>query len=124
MTERKKKVSEKIKQEVSEILQQDIKDPRIGFITITRVDVSADLKFARIFYSVLGDEKQKEDARQGLESAKKYTRKKLGERLTMRYTPEIAFRLDESAEYSIRIGKVFEQLEEERQEKEKEHPDD
>lgn len=117
MWQRKEKVANKIKEEISKVIHDELKDPRIGFLTITKVELTNDLRFARIFYSILGQEKQKLMAKQGLESAIKYIRKLLGERLGLRYTPEICFRLDESSEYSIHMTEIFEKLEKEREEK-------
>jgi ribosome-binding factor A len=118
MSQRKQKVAQRIKEEISEIIHDQIKDPRIGFLTITKVEISNDLRVAKIFYSVLGDDEKKKEAKLGLDSACKYIRKLLGDTLKLRYTPEIIFRLDTSSEYSMYIGKIFEKIERERLEKE------
>ncbi|MBI4846451.1 MAG: 30S ribosome-binding factor RbfA [Candidatus Omnitrophica bacterium] len=120
MSERKEKVAQRIKEEIGEILHSQIKDPRIGFVTITKVEVTSDLRSARVFYSVLGGEEEKKSAKEGLESALKYIRGLIGERLKIRYTPDICFKIDNSSEYSIRIGKIFQVIEDEREKKERE----
>ena len=118
MSQRVEKVAQRIKKEVSAILHDEIKDPRIGFLTITRVQLTPDLRFARIFYSVMGSDDQKKKAKEGIESASKYIRKLLGERLVLRYTPDFCFKVDESIEYSIHIDEIFEKIHREREKKE------
>lgn len=103
MTRRTERLQEFIKEQVSEIIQQHVRDPRIGFVSITDVEVSADLRHAKIFVSVLGDEDAKTASMAGLESAVKFIRGELGRRLQMRYTPEIMFRLDTSIERGSRV---------------------
>lgn len=120
MSQRKEKVAQRIKEEISSIIQTKIKDPRIGFLTITKVELTNDLRIAKIFYSVLGDDTKKKEAKEGLESALRYIRKLIGDTMELRYTPEIIFRLDTSAEYTLHIGKIFEKIEAERLEKERE----
>ena len=100
---RKDKVAEEIRREVSLIIQEELRDPRLGFITITRVELTPDLRFARIFFSVYGDEKQWQDTQAGLDHANGFIRRMLGERLGLRFVPEIAFRIDHSSEYSVLI---------------------
>jgi len=117
MTQRQERVKQRIKEEISSILHDKIKDPRIGFITVTRIELTADLQYAKIFYSVLGNEDNKKQAQLGLKSAYKYIRRLLGENLELRYTPEITFKFDTSIEYNIRIGKIFDKIEKERRSK-------
>lgn len=107
MTRRTEKIQEFIKEQVSEIIQQMVKDPRIGFVSITDVEVSADLRHAKIFVSVLGDETAKTGTMAGLGSAQKFIRGELGRRLQMRYTPEIMFKLDSSIERGSRITSLI-----------------
>jgi len=118
MSQRKDKVSQRIKEEVSKIIHDELKDPRIGFLTITKVELTDDLRFAKIFYSILGDKAQKKAAQDGLKSACKFIRKFLGERVKLRYTPDISFRVDKSIEYCIHINELFDKLEQERKQKE------
>ncbi len=113
MTEGKRstKVADQIRKEVSEmILSKTIKDPRIGFLTVTRVLVSDDCRMARIYFSVMGDAEARERSLQGLNSAKGYVRREIGRRMGLRYTPEIIFQFDPSVEYAIRMEKVFQEL--------------
>lgn len=124
MSQRKQRVAQQIKEEISNIIHDKIKDPRIGFVTITKVDLTNDLRSAKIFYSVLGEDDKKKQAKMGIESALKYIRKLLGDNLKLRYTPEIIFKIDNSAEYNIHMGKIFDQIEQERKDKQKEEDND
>ncbi len=107
---RSEKVADLIRKEISEMLVKSLKDPRIGFITITRVTVSDDCRYAKIYFSVMGSLTEREKSTVGLNSAKGYIRKELGRRIGLRYTPEIVFQFDPSIEYAIHIGEVFEHL--------------
>lgn len=107
---RVERVSSSIKREVSHIIQHELNDPRVGFITIVRVELSKDLEHAKIFYSVLGNKKSVKNSQEGLESAKGYIKKLIGDRLKLRLTPDIAFKLDNSSEYSIYISKKIDKL--------------
>jgi len=117
MSLRREKVAQRIKEEVSKIIHDDIKDPRIGFFTISRVDLTDDLRYAKIYYSILGTAEQKKSAQTGLKSALKYVRKLVGERIKLRYTPEICFKIDESIEYSIHLDEIFDKIEKQRNKK-------
>lgn len=103
MSRRTEKLREFIKEQVGQIIQQQLKDPRIGFVSVTDAEVSMDLRHARVFVSVLGDEDAKAATMEGLHSAQGYIRGELGRRLQMRFTPEIAFKLDDSIERGTRI---------------------
>ncbi len=92
------RVGDQIRAELADILLKKTKDPRVGFVTITRVELSDDLKHAKVFVSVLGDEQARKDTLKGLKSAGHFMRGELGRRLKMRYTPELAFVLDTSIE--------------------------
>ncbi len=107
---RSERVQVQLKRELSRILQEDLKDPRIGFATITRIDLTGDLRHAKIYFSILGDEKEKDSSIKGIESAAGYIRKLVGERLKLKYVPELSFKLDRSIEYSISLEKTFERL--------------
>lgn len=99
-----------IKEEVSKIILQQLKDPRVGFVTITRVKMSEDLKRARIYWTVLGDEKAKEASSLGLEKAKGFIRRELGKRMRIKFLPEIDFSFDDSFEYGQRIERLLEEI--------------
>ena len=107
MTHRSEKVEQFIKEELSEILRREVNDPRIGFVSVTDVEVSVDLRHARVFVSVLGDTDAKTATMSGLESALGYIRRELGQRLQMRFTPHITFKLDESIERGSRVMKLL-----------------
>lgn len=85
----------------------DLKDPRIGFVTITKVAVSDDLRMAKVYYSVFGGEQQKEESYEGLESAKGYIKRELGRRVRLKYIPEIHFMFDDSLEYGEHIEELL-----------------
>ena len=104
------RVSEAIKREVSVMLTQEVKDPGIHFVTVTDVETTDDLRYAKIFVSIMGDEKTRQDSMKGLERAKGFLRAEIGRRLQLRYTPEIQFRLDKSLDHAMRIKGLLNQL--------------
>ena len=110
--ERVQRVAEEIKKEIGRIIHGELNDPRIGFVTITKVDLSRDCRFAKIYFSLLGSKKQLRDTQVGLARSKGFIRKLLAQRVKLRYTPEIVFKLDEGIEYSIHISEVLEKLKE------------
>lgn len=105
--ERLNKVAEAIREEVAGILQKELKDPRIGFVTVTRVKVSADLQQATVYFSLLEGQGNAAETETGLKSAQGFIRRMLGDRLRLRVTPEVTFRLDSSVAESIRISKLL-----------------
>lgn len=111
---RNQKVGEAIKHEVSLIIQRELNDPGVGFATVTNVEVSIDLKYAKIFVSVLGEKEQIKKTFDALQRARGFIRKLLAQRLRLRSVPEISFREDNSSEYSVHISKVIEELKDER----------
>jgi ribosome-binding factor A len=110
---RNERVAEQIRQNVSELIQNEVKDRRVGFTTVTRVKVTADLRSAIIFCSVLGSEKEKRDTLVGLKQARGFVRTQVGERLKLRFTPKIEFALDESLDHSFHISKILQKIKEE-----------
>jgi ribosome-binding factor A len=99
-------VAGQVRQEVMEIIQHQLKDPRIGFVSITHVNMSPDLRQARVRVSVLGSEEEQADTLRGLNSAKGLIRHELGRRLSnLRFAPDLHFELDPSIEYSVHISK-------------------
>ena len=110
--ERVQRVAEEIKKEIGRIIHGELNDPRIGFVTITKVDLSRDCRFAKVYFSLLGSKKQLRDTQVGLARSKGFIRKLLAQRVKLRYTPEIVFKLDEGIEYSIHISEVLEKLKE------------
>ncbi len=116
MTRRTDRVAEAIRRLMSEIMQKGLKDPRLaGFITIIKVEVTPDLKLAKIYYSVLESDKKKKLVKEGLESAKAYIRRIIGDELKLRYVPEIFFIVDKSSEYKARIDKILDKIRKERE---------
>jgi ribosome-binding factor A len=111
--DRTKRVNEACKEALAEILQEKIKDPRVGFVTITRVEVTPDLHQAKVWLSVLGSDEEVETAMRVLEKAKGFMRKELGMRVRMRYTPELKIILDHGPEISERLQSILHELEEE-----------
>ena len=109
---RKEKVEDAIQKEVSDIIQNEFKDPRLGFITITGVEVTDDLRYAKVFFSVLGSDEQVKKTKEALDSGLGFIRKLLAERIQLRFAPEISFKLDTSGEYSVRIQQVLDQIKE------------
>ena len=107
---RANRVSEAIKREVSVMLTQEVKDPGIHFTTVTAVETTDDLRHAKIFVSILGDEKTRQETMDGLERAKGFLRSELGHRLGLRYTPEIQFRLDTSLDHAMKIKGLLNQI--------------
>jgi ribosome-binding factor A len=107
---RAKQVGEQMKKELSEIISRKIKDPRVGFVTVTDVEVTGDLQQAKVFISVLGDDKQKEESLIGLTKAKGFIRSEIGRRIRLRKTPEILFEFDESIDYGNHIETLIHQL--------------
>ena len=119
MSLRSNRVGEQMKKELSEIIGRKLKDPRIGFVTVTDVAVTGDLQQATVYISVLGDSKQREDTLKGLEKAKGFMRSEIGQRIRLRKTPELFFEFDESIDYGNRIETLISQIHaEEKPEKE------
>lgn len=104
------RVGELIKEEISEIIQRELKDPRIGFVTVTGVDVTADLRSAKVYVSVLGTKSQRDSTLQALQSSSGFIRKALSKRIRIKYFPELKFAYDPSVEAAQRIEKVIRKL--------------
>ena len=104
---RVQKLQELIKEETSQIILRELKDPRIGFVTVTDVEVTGDLREAKIYVSLMGSEKQKAASWEGLMGALGFVRREIGQRIRLRYTPEISFALDKSLDYSDHIQKLL-----------------
>lgn len=104
------KIAETIHEMISGLLIKGVKDPRIGFTTITGVKVTDDLHLATVFFSVVGDDADKKSTEQGLNSARGFIRKELGKSLRMRYVPDIIFRYDASQDYGRHIDTLLDEL--------------
>jgi ribosome-binding factor A len=112
---RAERISDQMKQEIADILMRKIKDPRIGFVTVTDVEVADDLRNAKVFISVYGGDK--EDSLKGLKSATPFIRSELGKRMRMRFVPEILFRFDASVEQGAHIMELLRAIEEKKDKK-------
>ena len=99
-----------IKREIAHIIQYELKDPGIGFVTITGVEVSVDLKQAKVFYSVLGDEDSKRESTSALRRASGFIQHEIGKKLKLKYTPEIFFQFDTSVEYGAHIEELIQKI--------------
>jgi len=104
---RLERVNQLIKEEVSTLLQRELKDPRLGFVTVTEVDVTADLKLARVYVSVLGPEERWVKSFEALESARGFVWNWLRRHLDLRVTPEVVFRPDRSMEHAAHIQSLL-----------------
>jgi len=107
---RQDKVAEAIRQEASVVIHDKLKDPRLGFVTITNVEITHDLRFAKIFFSVLGNDEAYKNTKQALDSSLGFVRKLIARRLNLRFAPEIAFYEDRSTEYSVRIEEILNEI--------------
>lgn len=107
---RANRIGEQMKKELGEIITRKLKDPRVGFVTVTDVEVTGDLQQAKIFISVLGDEKQKHETLVGLAKAKGFIRSEIGQRIRLRKTPELIFEFDEALEYGNKIEGILRDL--------------
>jgi len=108
------RVGDQIRQELSELLSRGaVHDPGIGFITLTRVQVTADLQLARVFYTTMGDEKGRKETAKALQRATPFFRRHVGGRLQLRRVPELEFRFDESVAHQDRIEQIIRDLHEE-----------
>lgn len=108
---RTSRLSEEIKKEISLIIQNELKDPRIPMLTsVIHVDVTKDLRYAKAYISVYGDEEQGKKCIEGLNSAAGFIRREIGSRIKLRYTPEIIFEIDNSIEYGINISKIIKEM--------------
>ncbi len=97
------RINQTLKREVSEIIHRELTDPRLEFVTITAAQVTRDLQHAKVYYSVLGPAEKTAGVQEAFEKAKGYVRKLVGERVKMRYTPELNFIFDTTFEYSLRV---------------------
>lgn len=96
------------------MLLKGLKDPRVGFVTITAVSVTSDMHLARVYYTVYGDDNQRKETQKGLQSAIPFFRRELGRRLRMRYVPDLVFEFDKALEYGNRIDSLLRQLNEDK----------
>ena len=104
------RVGDAIRQELTELIMREVRDPGIGFLTITHVRVSSDLQVARVYYTTMGDEKGRVQTRRALDRATPFLRRQVGQRLQLRRVPELVFFFDESVERGDRIERIIQDL--------------
>lgn len=114
MTQRTDRLDSQIRQELMDLMQREMQDPRIGFATVTRVETARDLGHARVWVSVLGSDEEREQSLKALQAATPWLRRRLGERLQLRHVPELSVRHDESIEAGDRVLKILGDLAKER----------
>lgn len=107
---RQRKIADQIKKSISQIIDRKIKDPRKGFITITQVKVTRDLRIANIYFTCLGDEEQRRKSLQALESANKFIRNELAPQMKLRFMPELRFFYDETLDYAQHVDDLLKQI--------------
>jgi len=107
MSRRTERLGEEFREEIARMIGSQLKDPRIGFVTVTRVEVGTDLRNARIFVGILGTEAEREKTLVGLRQAAGFMRRSLGQKLRLRHTPELAFTYDEGLEAHDRIARLL-----------------
>lgn len=110
---RVEKIQELIKQELSNMLIRDVKDPRVQFVTVTSVEVSRDLSYAKVFVSLYGTKEQQDDAWKGLNSALGYFRSEIAKRISLRVAPILSLHKDTSMEYSAHIDELLKKIKDE-----------
>lgn len=109
-SQRAQRVAETIHKEISSLLIKGLKDPRIGFVTITSVDVTSDLRQARVYYTLMASEASRAETQAGLNSCSSYIRQHLGRQLRLRFVPEIQFEYDASFDYAQKIEKLLNEI--------------
>lgn len=109
---RPERIADQIRGELGQMLTRDVHDPGIGFVTVTRVQVSADIQQARVYYTALGDEKARRDSARALDRALPFLRRQLGARLRLKRVPELAFSYDDSIAGQDRIERILNELNE------------
>ena len=109
-SQRAQRVGELIQKAISALLLRGLKDPRIGFVTITGVEVTPDLHLARVYYTVIGDDAARHSSAAGLKSSVPYIRQQLGKQLRMKYLPDLIFQYDSSIDYGNRIESLLREI--------------
>lgn len=109
-TQRVTRLGELLREELGELIHDELKDPRIGFVTVTAVEVSPDIRHAQVHLSIMGTGKEREKTLAGIKSAQGHLRKELGGRVRLKYTPELHFHLDDSLEKAAHLERVIHKL--------------
>ena len=105
--DRMRRVNEAVREVLSAAITNDLKDPRVGFVTVTAVDTSPDLRHAHVYVSVLGDERARDDSLKGLDSSHGYLQGRVASELRLKRTPQLDFRYDDTAERGLRISELL-----------------
>ncbi len=101
--QRRDRIDHEVRRAIAQIIAEDVKDPRIGFVTVTRAEITADMKHCKVFVSVIGDRHAARQSMDALTSARRFIRGRLGEEVDLRYTPELAFVEDRTTERAIAL---------------------
>lgn len=107
---RSRRVSELLREEISRVITQQLKDPRIGLVTVTSIKLTDDLKLARVYFSILGDADARRNSLLGLERAAKFIRTEIGRKTNLKYVPELEFYYDETVDYAQNIESLLKQI--------------
>jgi ribosome-binding factor A len=111
MSRRIERLNDQLQEEISDLLRRQVKDPRVAvFLTVTRVETSADISHARVYVSIMGTAEEKEAALRGLEAASSFIRHELGHRLSLRRAPELSFRHDDSLEQGAHVLDLLDEV--------------
>jgi len=110
MSHRSHRLAEELRNEISAIIAQEVKDPRVGFATVTEVEVSPDLRYARVLVSVLGSPEEKQETFEALAHATGYIRRLVGARIRLRHTPDLNFVYDDSIERGDHMMRLFDEI--------------
>ena len=105
--QRQGRIDTELQRALGKIISEDVKDPRLGFVTVTNVEVTPDLRFAKVFVSIIGDRHVARQSMDALTSAAKFIRHEVGEAVNLRYTPELSFVEDRTTERAIALSKVI-----------------
>lgn len=107
------RINEEIKKEVSEIIRNEVRDPRLtAMVSVTRVDVTKDLRYAKVFVSIFGNEEEKKNSLNALKNSSGFIRREVGHRVNLRFTPEITIDLDNTIEHGMHINALIESIKE------------
>ena len=110
MTQRQQKLKELLKEQVSEIIHRELKDPRLGFVTVTDAEITADLRYGKVFVSIMGTDEEREKSMAVLKNSQRFVRQAFAKRVSMKVLPEIEFRLDASVDRGVRIFELLEEI--------------
>jgi ribosome-binding factor A len=109
VSRRTERVAEEIREEVARIISRDLKDPRVGFVTVTRAAITPDLRSARVYVGILGDAQQRRKTLEGLSQAAGFVKRTVAQRLRLRVVPELAFIYDEGLEATERVAHLLDE---------------